>query len=97
MIPNSAESPPIFADVSLVNQPIKKHFLLTKKVLLQILIFNCHLSARCGGWLALCDAKFTIAGIEAPDLKFMTILETLTTGQLKSDTISQNRKIQIAK
>ena len=35
-----------------------------------------------GSWLALCDAKFDIAGIEALVLKFMTILKTLTTGQL---------------
>ena len=34
-------------------------------------------------WLALGDGKFTIAGIEAPVLKFMIILETLTMGQLK--------------
>ena len=34
-------------------------------------------------WLALCDAKFDIAGIEAPVLKFMTILKTLTSGQLE--------------
>ena len=34
-------------------------------------------------WLALCDAKFNIAGIDAPVLQFMTILETLTSGQLE--------------
>ena len=34
-------------------------------------------------WLAWCDAKFNIAGINAPVLKFMTIVETLTTGQLE--------------
>ena len=34
-------------------------------------------------WLALCDAKFNIAGINAPVLTFMTLLETLTTGQLE--------------
>ena len=33
--------------------------------------------------LALCDSKFNIAGIEAPVLKFMTILETLTMGHLE--------------
>ena len=34
-------------------------------------------------WLSWCDAKFNIADINAPVLKFMTILETLTTGQLE--------------
>ena len=34
-------------------------------------------------WLGLCDAKFNIADIDAPVLKFMKILETLTTGQLE--------------
>ena len=34
-------------------------------------------------WLVLCDAKFNTAGINASVLKFMTILETLNTGQLE--------------
>ena len=41
-------------------------------------------------WLALCDAKFIIAGINAPVLKFMTILKTLTTGQLEKLYIIPN-------
>ena len=39
-------------------------------------------SHNADSWLALCDSKFTIAGTEAPVLKFMTNLETLNTGQL---------------
>ena len=88
MIENSSESPSNSAD----DQPgfsgqssDKKHFLLTKIVLLQILNLNCRLfwSHDADRWLAWCDAKFNIAGINAPVLKFMTILETLTTGQLE--------------
>ena len=66
--------------VSPGNQPITKHFLLTKIVLLQILLLK---SYDADNWLALCDTKFNIAGINAPVLKFMTILETLTTSQLE--------------
>ena len=41
------------------------------------------MSQDADSWLAWCDAKFNIARINAPVLKFMTILETLTTGQLE--------------
>ena len=70
--------------VSLVNQPIKKHFLLTKVVLLQILILTCLFSGRT---MRIADCFFgmlnLILFVEAPILKFMTILETLTKGQLE--------------
>ena len=84
MIENSTESPtisPMNNLVSLGNQPIKKHFLLTKIALLQNFNFNLpHFWSHDANF---CEAKFTISGIEAPVLKFMTILETLTTGQLE--------------
>ena len=71
--------------VSLGSQPIKKHFSANKDSFTSN--FNFKLlpfwSYNADSWLALCDAKFNIAGIEAPVLKFMTILETLITGQLK--------------
>ena len=40
-------------------------------------------SHNADSWVALCEAKCNIAGIEAPVLKFTTILETLTTGQFE--------------
>ena len=88
MIENSAESPPNSAD----DQPgfsgqsaDKKTFSSNKDSFTSK--FNFKLpplwSHDADSWLAWCDAKFNIAGINTPVLKFMTILETLTTGQLE--------------
>ena len=87
MIENSAESPSIFA-----NEPgfsgqsaDRKTFSANKDSFTSN--FNFKLppfwSHDADSWLALCDTKFNIAGMEAPVLKFMTNLETLITGQLE--------------
>ena len=85
MIKNSAESPsnsadkqPGFSGQSADNKTFSsnKDSFISK--------FNFKLlplwSHDANSWLAWCDAKFNTAGINAPVLKFMTILETLTTG-----------------
>ena len=85
MIENSAESPSNSAD----DQPgfsgqsaNKKTFSSNKDSFTSN--FNFKLpplwSHDANSWLAWCDAKFNTAGINAPVLKFMTILEILTTG-----------------
>ena len=88
MIENSAESPSNSAD----DQPgfsgqsaDEKSFSFNKDSFISK--FNFKLpplwSHDADSWLDWCDAKFNTAGINTPVLKFMTILETLTTGQLE--------------
>ena len=88
MIKNSAESPSNSAD----EQPgfsgqsaDKKTFSSNKDSFISKFNFKLQplWSYDANSWLAWCDAKFNIAGINAPVLKFMTILKTLTTGQLE--------------
>ena len=80
MMENFAKSPPTFAN----KQPgfsahnSKDNF--TSNFNFKLPPFWSH---NADSWLALCEAKFTIADIEAPVLKFMTILEALTTGQFE--------------
>ena len=88
MIQNSAKSPPISADEQpdfLGQSTDKKTFSANRdsSTLNFKFKFPPFWSHDADSWLALCKAKFTIAGIEAPVLKLMTILETLTTDQLK--------------
>ena len=88
VIKNSTESPPIFINEQLVffgHTADKKTFSANKHSFVsnfnfKLPPFRLH---DADSWLALCDAKFTIAGIEVPVLKFMIILETLITGQLE--------------
>ena len=101
MIENSAESPPISANEQpgFSGQSVdKKRFSankdsFTSKFNSKLPHFWLH---DADSWLDLCDAKFIIAWIESPILKFMTILETLTTGQLEKLYDILNHKIQIA-
>ena len=88
MIENSTESPQISAN----QQPgfsgqsaDKKTFSANKDSFSSNFNFKLpHFwSHDADSWLDLRDAKFTIAGIEVQLLKFMTILKTLTTGQLE--------------
>ena len=88
MIENSAESPSNSAN----DQPgfsgqsaDEKSFYFNKDSFISK--FNFKLpplwSHDVESWLHWCDGKFNTASINAPVLKFMTILETLTTSQLE--------------
>ena len=84
MIENSAESPAIFA----YEQPDffgqsadKKTFSANRDSFTSKL--SPFWSYDADSWLALCEAEFTISGIEVPVLKFMRTLKTLITGKPK--------------
>ena len=88
IIENSAKLPPNSADEKLAfsgQSANKKTFFANKDSFtsnfnFKLPSFWSHDADSC---LALFDAKFNVASMEAPVLKFVTILEILTTGQLE--------------